>query len=611
MNEKIKDKLKILPDAPGVYKMFNDRGEIIYVGKAVNLKNRVRQYFNSSKNQLPKVRAMVAHIDDFEYVLTSNETEALTLECNLIKENKPRYNILLKDDKHFPYIRVDVKQDFPRFEVVRRIRDDGARYLGPYLSAVALREALSVVREHFPVRHCKKDMHKSIARRERPCLLYHIGKCCAPCTGNVSREEYHRLLDRICAFLEGDTKEVVYDLAEQMKTASENMEYERAAKLRDRIESIKAIGEKQQVIAPSYAERDVFAIARDDTSVLVFALFMRNGKVIGTEHYEMAGEGESDEDVLASFIKQYYSDIGFVPKEIILRSAIPEIEQIEEWLSEKRGTKVRLTVPRRGDKKKLTEMAYRNGMDYLEKENELKRREWDRTGGALTRIGAIIGTETYLARIECYDNSHIQGTDTVGCMVVFTNGKADPKQYRRFRIKTRTDGDDYAAMKEMLTRRLERAKENDDKFSELPDLLVVDGGRGQLNIALNVLAEFGLTDIPAIGLAERNEEIILAHEQEPLALSRDDPALHLLQRLRDEAHRFAITYHRSLRAKSALFSRLDGIEGIGNTRKRALFDAFLTIDNIKSASVEELAAVKGMTRPAAEAVYLYFHKIDS
>jgi excinuclease ABC subunit C len=338
---------------------------------------------------------------------------------------------------------------------------------------------------------------------------------------------------------------------------------------------------------------------------------MRSGKVIGTEHYEMAAEEETDGDILASFIKQYYTDIGFVPKEILLRTEIPESEEIENWLCEKRGTKVRLFVPQRGDKKKLTEMAYRNGMDHLKKESELKLREWERTGGALTRIGAILGTDTYLARIECYDNSHIQGTDTVGCMVVFSNGKPDPKQYRRFRIKARTEGDDYAAMREMLTRRMERARERDEKFSQMPDLLVVDGGRGQLNVALEVLSEFGLSDIPAIGLAERNEEIILPDVQEPLALSRDDPALHLLERLRDEAHRFAITFHRSLRAKNALFSRLDGIEGVGGSRKRALFDVFLTLDNIKSASVEELASARGMTRPAAEAVYRHFHEIDS
>ncbi|OQB24687.1 MAG: UvrABC system protein C [Firmicutes bacterium ADurb.Bin182] len=611
MNEKIKDKLKLLPDAPGVYKMYNALNEIIYVGKAVSLKNRVRQYFNSAKNQLPKVRAMVAHIEDFEYVLTANEAEALTLECNLIKEFKPRYNILLKDDKHFPYIRVDLKQDFPRFEVVRRIKDDGARYLGPYLSAIALRDALGVVREHFPVRHCKKDIRKAIVKRERPCLMYHIGRCCAPCTGSVKREEYHRLLDCICSFLEGDTGQVLADLTEQMQTASDNLDFKRAAKLRDRIYSIKAIGEKQQVIAPSYAERDVFALARDETSVLVFALFMRGGKVIGTEHYEMAAEGEPDGDVLESFIKQYYSDIGFIPKEILVRTEIPEAEQIAQWLSCKRGSKVRLVVPLRGDKRQLTEMAYRNGMDYLSKASELKRREWERTGGALAQIGSIVGSENYLGRIECYDNSHIHGTDTVGCMVVFSEGKPDPKNYRRFRIKTQTEGDDLAAMEEMLTRRFEKAREGDDKFSELPDLLVVDGGRGQLNIALSVLEKFGIPDIPAIGLAERNEHIILPNSPEPLVLSRSDPALHLLQRLRDEAHRFAIMYHRSIRAKSALFSRLDGIEGIGGSRKRALFDAFLTIDKIKAASVEELAAVKGMTRPAAKAVYDHFRMIDS
>lgn len=606
MNDMIAEKLKLLPDEPGVYKMYDGSGEIIYVGKAVNLKNRVRQYFQHTPKP-PKVEAMVSHIEDFQYIITSNETEALTLESNLIKALMPRYNILLKDDKHFPYVRLDTRQDFPRFEVVRRVKKDGARYFGPYLSAMSLRDALNAIRDVFPVRHCRKDISRAIARNERPCLMYHLGKCCAPCSGNVSREEYHKLLDSVCRFLEGHTEPITELLKEQMNTAAENMEYERAAQLRDRIRAIDSLAEKQQAINVSGSERDVFAFVKDEEDAVVFALFERGGKVIWAESMSIACGGETAGEVTASFLKQYYADGVPVPREIVVRDLPEEAETLEKWLSESRGGRVEIICPQRGEKKKLTDMAYRNGLEAIQKARELEHRSWERGEGAMLRLCGIIGLSEIPERMECYDNSHIRGRDTVSSMVVFINGKSALKEYRRFRIKAEANGDDYMAMREVLTRRFQRARDGDEKFSRLPDLLVVDGGRGQLNVALEVLEEFGLSHIPAIGLAEQNEDIILPDSDEPIRLSRRDPALHILERIRDEAHRFAITYHRSLRARNALMSELDGIDGIGPKRKRALFDAFVTADGIRNATVEELCAAKGMNRAAAEKVYLHFH----
>lgn len=608
MNDLIKEKLKLLPDLPGVYKMFDAGGNCIYVGKAVNLKNRVRQYFRTTDTLLPKVRAMVSHVTDFEYVITTNETEALSLESNLIKELRPKYNILLKDDKHFPYVRLNVKQDFPRFEVVRKIKNDGARYFGPYLSVFALRESLAAIRELFPVRHCKKDIKKAIARRERPCLMYHIGKCCAPCSGKVTREEYYELLSGIIAFLEGNTDDVIKMLSQKMYEASEKMEFERAAFFRDRINSLKQLNEKQQVISVAQTERDVLALVRRASEALIFMLFMRGGKVIGTQHYGIeCTEDEKNENIMASFIKQHYFEATLVPKEIVVSDMPDDKEAIEAWLSENAGHKISILCPQRGEKAKQIGIAVKNGEEELDKLALLEKREWEKGEGAAARLSILLGMDFVPYRIECFDNSHIMGRDTVSSMVVFEGGKPAKKKYRRFKVKTEVNGDDYAAMRETLTRRFERLRNGDDKFSELPDLLVVDGGRGQLNVALEVLGEYGLTDIFAIGLAEKNEEIILPNESEALVLDRKDGALHLLQRLRDEAHRFAITYHRSLHAKTTLYSVLSEIDGIGEARRRALFDAFITLDTIKSASVEELASVKGMSKPSAEAVYKYFH----
>ena len=610
MNERIEEKLKLLPGTPGVYKMYDIAGTVIYVGKAVSLKNRVRQYFQPGKLQPLKVAAMVSHIDDFETILTANETEALTLESNLIKQLQPRYNILLKDDKHFPYVRIDLRQDFPRIEVVRRIAKDGARYLGPYLSAIALRDALNVVYEHFPVRHCKKDLHKAIARHERPCLMYHVGKCCAPCSGNIPREEYHKLLSRVIAFLEGQTEPIVKELTAQMQEASGAMEFERAAQLRDHISAIRLIGEKQNAIAAKGAEQDVFALCRLEQETLVFALFVRNGKVVATENFRIAnaeeeegGEGET----IAAFLKQYYAEAPQLSPEILLYEPTADTEVIEEWLSSRLGRRVSVLTPQRGEKRRLTELAAKNGVDLLEKEKKLRLRAWERGEGALAALASALGLDSLPARMECFDNSHIQGRDTVSSMVVFLNGAPAPKEYRRFRIRAEAGGDDLIAMREALSRRFQRTLDGDEHFRDLPDLLVIDGGRTQLDVALDVLLECNLTHIPTIGLAELTERIYFPDQPEPMALDRNSPALHLLQRLRDEAHRFAITYHRSLRGKNALFSRLDEIPGVGIKRKRILFDAFPTFDSICAADLDTLAALPGIDKRTAKAVYAFFH----
>lgn len=609
MNDRIRDKLKLLPDEPGVYRMYNSLGEIIYVGKAVNLKNRVRQYFGSTR-KAPKVEAMVSNIEDFEFTITSTEAEALTLECNMIKQFRPRYNILLKDDKHFPYIRIDFTKDYPRPEIVRKISRDGAKYFGPFLSAVTLREVMTAVRDVFPVRHCRKDIKRAIAKRERPCLMYHVGKCCAPCSGNVSREEYHSYLESIAKLLQGNCRSAVDELTKKMLAAAERMEFERAAMYRDRIRSVESIALKQRTATTVVNSFDVFAVARDEMNTVVYATMMRDGNVVMTDSYFVTANDEPFPEVLSSFIMQFYMDAGFVPPEIVCREKPDDAQNISDSLKALCGHSVKITVPVRGEKKQLAELAYTNGVESLKRRRELVFREWERGEGALAELAGIVGMEELPRRMECFDNSHFMGRDTVGSMVVFINGKPDKTLYRRFKTKSFADGDDLIAMREHLTRRFKRAQEGDERFSELPDLLIMDGGRTQLNVALEVLDEFGLSYIPAIGLAERNEEIILPDREESVKLPDASGTLHLLQRIRDEAHRFAITYHRSMRAKSALYSVLSEIEGVGEKRRRALFDRFLTMDAIKNASVEELLSAEGMNRPAAEKVFEFFHKED-
>ena len=608
MNEKIEAKLKLLPDKPGVYKMFNARGELIYVGKAINLKNRVRQYFQSSKNHPPKVASMVSNIDDFDFVIVGNETEALNLESNLIKQNKPYYNILLKDDKHFPYIRIDYKQDFPRVEIVRKYKKDGAKYFGPYLSGFALRESITAVREHFPIRQCKKDIRKAIARGERPCLMYHIGKCCAPCTGKVTPEEYRLLLDQVTALFQGNCKTYIDDMTAKMIAESEKLNFEKAAQYRDRIRAMQSISEKQIASSASDNSYDVFALARNELETVVYGLFVRAGNVISAESFSINAGDEPFSEIISQFLLQFYVGMANIPKEIIIMDEADDVDNIELLLQQQSGHAVKIHVPRRGEKLKQGQLARMNAEETIGRHRELTHREWERSEGALTELMQIIGMDVFPHRIECFDNSHIQGRDTVGSMVVFIDGKPDKTLYRRFRTKQNTGGDDYLAMREHLTRRFRRTIDGDEKFAELPDLLIVDGGIGQLNVALEVLNDFGLAYISCIGLAEKNEEIILPDEKESVILARSSPVLQLLQRVRDEAHRFAITYHRNLRSKNSLYSVLDNIKGIGDRRKRALYEKFLTIDAIKAADMDELKSADGMNAAAAKSVYDYFHQ---
>ena len=608
MNEKIEAKLKLLPDKPGVYKMFNARGELIYVGKAINLKNRVRQYFQSSKNHPPKVASMVSNIDDFDFVIVGNETEALNLESNLIKQNKPYYNILLKDDKHFPYIRIDYKQDFPRVEIVRKYKKDGAKYFGPYLSGFALRESITAVREHFPIRQCKKDIRKAIARGERPCLMYHIGKCCAPCTGKVTPEEYRLLLDQVTALFQGNCKTYIDDMTAKMMAESEKLNFEKAAQYRDRIRAMQSISEKQIASSASDNSYDVFALARNELETVVYGLFVRAGNVISAESFSINAGDEPFSEIISQFLLQFYVGMANIPKEIIIMDEADDVDNIELLLQQQSGHAVKIHVPRRGEKLKQGQLARMNAEETIGRHRELTHREWERSEGALTELMQIIVMDVFPHRIECFDNSHIQGRDTVGSMVVFIDGKPDKTLYRRFRTKQNTGGDDYLAMREHLTRRFRRTIDGDEKFAELPDLLIVDGGIGQLNVALEVLNDFGLAYISCIGLAEKNEEIILPDERESVILARSSPVLQLLQRVRDEAHRFAITYHRNLRARNSLYSVLDNIKGIGDRRKRALYEKFLTIDAIKAADMDELKSADGMNAAAAKSVYDYFHQ---
>ena len=599
MNDIIRAKLSLLPSQPGVYQMLDESGAVIYIGKAVSLKNRVRQYFQSGKAQAPHVRALVQRIADFEIIVVNNEMEAFSLERNLIRQHMPKYNILLKDDKHFPYVRIDLRQDFPRVEVVRQVAADGATYLGPYLSAMILRDDLELIRDHFPVRHCKKDLARALARRERPCLMHHVGKCCAPCSGKVSREVYHGYLKEIMRYLNGNTKEILAHFQQRMLDASENLDFETAAALRDRIAAIEVLKAKQVAITTSGLCADVFAPARHGEESLVYALFVRNGKIIGTSPYFMGGGG-TDAELLAAFLLQFYGEDAPPPAEILLSCGIDGQESMQDFLSGMAGRRVRLAVPRRGEKRKLVDLASDNGKKTLEKRFAIQQRAWERDEGALLRLGKLLGIAEPLARLECFDNSHTMGQETVSSMVVFLGGKPDKSSYRRFRIRSEAQGDDLMAMKEALQRRFARGE-------PYPDLLIVDGGRTQLNVACEVLREFQLT-IPAIGLAEERELVHAWNRNLPLALPPNDAALHLLVRIRDEAHRFAITYHRSVRQRNALFSVLDEIPGVGEVRKRTLFDAFVTLDTIKNATPEELTAVKGMGANCARAVYQYFHQ---
>ena len=604
MNTILEDKIALLPEKPGVYKMLDDTGTVIYVGKAKILKNRVRQYFQASKNQSPKVRAMVSHIADFETIEVHSEVEALSLESNLIKEFLPKYNILLKDDKHFPYFRIDLRQDFPRIEIVRRVKPDGATYLGPYIVGPSVQDELRLVYDLFPIRHCKKNIAHMQARGERPCLLNHVGKCCAPCSGNISREQYHSYLQEAIRLLNGRSSDLIPYLTQKMQEASDALDFERAAMLRDKLKATLALREKQVAISANDLMADVFAVDSLNDARMVFSLFVRGGKVIGTHAFPLEGDGEdSRAEWLHAFLLQYYGQEGIeIPPLILLEQECTDLNAIQEWLSNKRHRKVSVTIPQRGVKHQLTDMAKQNCTALLAKNDRIRTREWERGEGALAELSGILGLDEVPSRIECFDNSHLMGTNTVASMVVFRDGKPDKTAYRHFRIRADAGGDDLIAMKEVLSRRLSTE-------GELPDLIVLDGGKTQLAVGVEVLSERNLQHIPICALAESDELIYLPEQEDPILIPKSSAPLHLIERLRDEAHRFAISYHRNLRSKSALYSVLDSIDGIGDKRKRALYDTFITVERIKAASVEELASVKGMTLPAAQSVYMYFHPL--
>lgn len=613
----LEEKLKNLPDQPGVYIMKDSSGEIIYIGKAVSLKNRVRQYFQASKSHTAKVRAMVSHIHDFEYILTDSELEAFILECNLIKKHRPRYNILLKDDKHYPYIKITMEEDYPRILMTRKLEKDKNRYFGPYTSAASVKETIELIRKIFPIRTCNRDVHYGTVTG-RPCLYFHINQCLGPCQGNVDMGEYREMIKQVCKFLEGKHDDLLKELKNKMAEAAENLQFELAALLRDRIASVERILQNQKIISTAMEDQDVIAYARDQDDVMVEMFFIRSGKLMGTEHFLLEDLQDTEsKEVLQSFIKQFYLTAAFIPKEILLQEEIDEAPIIERWLSDRRGNRVYVKAPKRGEKRELVEMAMKNAQEALLNFSEKIRREWARTVGASEELARYIGLDKAPVRIEAFDISNIQGTDSVASMVVFENGKPKSKDYRRFKIKSVQGPNDFASMAEVIGRRFKRGLEEQKelleqgkdvgsgKFSRFPDLLLIDGGKGQLSSARAVLRELGLEYIPTIGLAERFEEVFMEGREDPIIIPRNSDALHLLQRIRDEAHRFAITYHRSLRGKSGLHSILEDIPGIGPKRRRELLRHFGSIDAIRKASLEELAKVEGMNRQAAENIKEY------
>ena len=593
--EVVREKLKLLPDNPGVYIMKDAAGKIIYVGKAVVLKNRVRQYFQSQRNHTPKVRAMVARVADFEFIMTASEVEALILECNLIKKHRPRYNISLKDDKSYPYVKVTLQDDFPRVFLTHHIRKDGARYFGPYTNVTAVHESLKLLRRLFPLRNCK-------TLQDRPCLEYHIKRCLAPCAGKISKEEYGAMIRSVLMFLEGRTVDVEKELEYRMKKAAEAYHFELAARLRDQLAAVKKVAEKQNIVTGA-GDQDAIGMARSEIGVCVQVFFIRSGKMIGREHFLLQGsEDESDEALLAAFLQQYYHRATFIPREILLPMDLAEVSLLETWLAEKKGAKVQLLVPQRGTKHDIVAMAASNAEKFLSDEAARIRQANAQTLGAVEELGRYLGLKNPPNRMECFDISHIQGSETVASMVVFEGGLPKKSDYRRFKINS-TEGkpDDFLSMREVTQRRY-----GDLPESELPDLIVIDGGKGQLSSALEIIRGAGHKDVPVVGLAKQFELVFREGESDPVVLPRHSQALYLIERIRDEAHRFAITYHRNLRGKRNLVSVLDHIVGIGPARRKSLWSTFGTIAKIKAASVDELAQAPGMNRPAAEAVYQFF-----
>jgi len=593
-------------------------GHVIYVGKAVNLRSRVRSYFHASNDQAPKVQRMVEHIADLEFIVTGSELEALILECNLIKKHRPQYNVRLKDDKHYPYLKITLQEDFPRIFTVRRMQDDGARYFGPYTSSKAVHQTLEMLRKLFPYLTCKREI---TGKDTRPCLYYHIGRCVGPCIGAVSREEYRSLIQQVVLFLEGKQERIVNDLRSKMEQAAEGMQFERAAALRDQIQALQQVIERQRIVSASHTDQDVIAFAREDGQVCVQAFFIRSGKLIGREYFVLAGtQDEDNQQVMTSFVKQFYDEAAYIPSDILVQYDVDEGMVIEEWLRQKRGTKVAIRVPRRGQGHELVRLVADNAAETLTHLRLQWQADEARQVKALDDLQKHLHLERAPARIECYDISNIQGQLATGSMVVFAKGVARKSDYRRFRIKSVEGADDYAMLQEVLKRRFKRARSCDvqgravsgaqqeeasyekNLWRVLPDLLIVDGGKGQLRAATEALAALDVHNVPTISLAKPREDVFVPGHPDPVLLPRDSEGLYLLQRIRDEAHRFAIGYHRRLREKTGMKSRLDDVPGIGPRRRQALLKHFGSLEAIRAASLEELSTVTHMTKAAAQAL---------
>ena len=611
----IEEELKKLPAKPGVYIMHGEKDEIIYVGKAISLKNRVRQYFQSSRNKGAKIERMVTHITRFEYIITDSELEALVLECNLIKEHRPKYNTMLKDDKSYPFIKVTVNEPYPRVLFARRMKKDKARYFGPYTSGGAVKDVIELVRKLYQVRSCNRSLPRDTGK-DRPCLYYHMKQCKAPCQGYISQEEYRKNINKVIKFLNGDFQDTISELMEKMQKASEEMRYEDAMEYRDLIRSIEKIGERQKITGYGQEDRDIIAVAMDesedlrDQDAVVQVFFIRDGKLIGRDHFYLrVAKGDTKSQVLSSFLKQFYAGTPFIPSEIMLQSEIEDAEIIEEWLTTRRKQKVHIRVPKKGTKEKLVELALENARMVLSKDRERIKREEGRTIGAVHEVEDWLGLEN-VVRMEAYDISNISGFESVGSMVVYEKGRPKRSDYRKFKIKWVQGPNDYASMEEVLTRRFTHESNGEfDSFARLPDLILMDGGRGQVNIALKVLNNLGIS-IPVCGMVKddhhRTRGLYFDNVEIPIDTSSE--GFRLITRIQDEAHRFAIEYHRSLRSKEQVHSILDDIPGIGDTRRKALLRKFKSVENIRDASEEELAQTESMNAGSARQVYEFFHK---
>ena len=596
----IEEELKKLPSKPGVYLMHDDKDAIIYVGKAISLKNRVRQYFQSSRNKGVKIEQMVTHIARFEYIITDSELEALVLECNLIKEHRPKYNTMLMDDKTYPFIKVTVQEDFPRVLFARQMYKDKAKYYGPYTSAGAVKDTIDLIHKLYGIRTCNKQLPK-MQGKERPCLNYHIHQCPAPCQGYISKEEYAKSVKKVLTFLNGDYTPILKELEEKMLEASEEMEFEKAIEYRELLNSVTKIAQKQKITSSDMEDKDVIAMSVDQHDAVVQVFFIRDGRLIGRDHFCLRiANGDSRPEVLSAFIKQFYAGTPYIPREIMLQYEIEDAVLIEEWLSGRKGQKVHIQVPKKGQKEKLVELAKKNADMVLMQDRERIRREEGRTIGAMKEIANLLDLPK-LERVEAYDISNISGFQTVGSMVVFEKGRPKRSDYRKFRIRGVQGADDYASMEEVLTRRLSH-------YENYPDLIMMDGGRGQVNIALKVMQQLNI-EVPVCGMVKDDKHRtrgIYFHNIE-LPVDRDSEAFRLVTRIQDEAHRFAIEYHRSLRSKEQVHSVLDDIPGIGPARRKALMKSFQTLEDIKSATEEELAEVEGMNSRSARQVFEFFH----